>query len=122
MTVKVLLLDDDNLIQAEWAFRLPAEVQALSAFDIEDAERYVRENPDIALIAVDGCVPGNHLNTLPFVREARQAFRGPMVAVSSNPDFRFELLAAGCDYACEKSALPEKICELLGLPDSADAP
>jgi len=121
--IKILIIEDDKTFHRMWGKmfrkkmlgRLDHQILVLSVYNIEEAEKLFSANPDIRLIAIDGCVPGICLNTLPLTRAIRQRFVGPMIAISSRSDYREELMKAGCDYECEKFLLPQKIFEILAL-------
>ena len=121
--IKVLIVEDDKGLYKMWGkmFQkkmlgiLDHKILILSALTIEEAEQLFSDNSDIRLIAIDGCVPGICLNTLPLTRAIRQRFVGPMIAISSRSDYREKLMKAGCDYECEKFLLPQKIFEILAL-------
>jgi len=118
--IKILIIEDDKTFHKMWGkmFQkrtLDHQILVLSVYNIEEAEKLFLANPDIRLIAIDGCVPGICLNTLPLTRAIRQRFVGPMIAISSRSDYREKLMKAGCDYECEKFLLPQKIFEILAL-------
>ena len=113
---KVLLVEDDQVIQMGWMVLLEdLPLQLLQARDISQARDLFYDNPDLDAVVMDGCVPGVELNTANLTMEIRKRFAGPMIAVSSEPDFRRALVQAGCDYACDKNLVPDKLIQLLGL-------
>jgi hypothetical protein len=80
-------------------------------------ELFKRYKDDIALIAMDACIPGDKPNSMPFVRMVRAAgFTGPMVAMSSTYEGQQALVDAGCDYHCDKDKVGPFVLKLLGLP------
>ena len=90
------------------------EIEYLRAETIEEGFMLYNENPDVDLIVVDACVPGHDPNTMEFVKAVRKTFSGPMIATSSDPNFRKLLLKAGCDVECEdKFIVPQKIKTIL---------
>jgi len=112
---KVLIVEDMKSFHRLWNLMLHSKIELLSAISIDEAEKSFADNPDVAAIAMDGCVPGRHINTLPLVRKMRETFKGPMIAIASDYDHRKELMQAGCDYEVDKNSLPEKLIEVLRL-------
>ncbi len=112
---KVLIVEDLHFLQAEWTTILKDKVSIISAFTVKEAEEKFSNNPDIDLISMDGCVPGEEINTQPLVRKFRKTFKGPIIAASRSSVFREFLKEAGCDYECTKNELPKKILEILGI-------
>lgn len=110
---KVLIVDDNEELQECWQALLRRTVIVVSAYSLDEASELFQSNPDIALIAMDGCVPGDVLNTIPLVEEFKKTFKGPMVAISANDSFRVRLLDAGCNYECTKQRVPHTIKSLL---------
>lgn len=113
--MKVLIVDDLDYMHQLWRDILEDQVQVISAMTIDEAEKIFAQHSDLALIAIDACVPGTRINTLPLVERWRHNFDGPMIAISSLPEYRKELVLAGCDAESDKKELPFKIMELLGL-------
>lgn len=112
---KILIVEDLRHLHEMWIIMLKEKVQIISAFTIEEAREKFKDNPDITLITIDGCVPGESFNTEPLVREFRKTFKGPIIAASRSLFFRTLLKEAGCDYECSKNELPKKILEILGI-------
>ena len=112
---KVLIVEDMDSKQEDWAKALNGKVEIVSAFSISEAEERFQANPDIALIVMDACVPGDSPNTMDLVRKFRSTFKGPMIANSTCWDYRRALIGAGCDYEYSKYKVPKKVCEVLGL-------
>lgn len=115
---KVLVVEDDEQLQKAWQrimkdFNFPVEI--LSAHTIAEAEKLFAENPDVECMVFDACVPGDYINTPPIIREFRNTFTGPMIAISGNEDNRKFLIEAGCDRECEKKFVPANILQALGL-------
>ena len=114
---KVLIVEDEvRRYYSAWQQELPSDrVTLLFAASVEEAEEQFSANSDIDVIAIDACVPGDEPTTLPLVRQWRQTFTGPMVAISSMSEYREMLLYAGCDYESSKKDLPKKLLEILDL-------
>jgi CheY-like chemotaxis protein len=69
--------------------------------------RYLEHLSDLAGIILDGCVPGNELNTVPFihrvVNDRREGlFTGFLIAASSDSDYRKEMVRQGCTHEARK--------------------
>ena len=112
---KVLVVEDLEQFHDFWGSRLEGKVTLVSAFSIREAQEQFAQNPDVVAIVMDACVPGNAPTTQPLVRKLRETFTGPIIATSSLPEYRQELLRAGCDHECEQEMLPQKLCDVLGL-------
>jgi len=116
MSKKVLIVDDMEQYHRSWKRGLKdlgSDALVLSAFSIEEARKLFNENPDIDAIVMDACVPGNEPTTQPLVREFRETFKGPIIAVSSLGVYRKMLVESGCNYESEKPELPEMLLEIL---------
>lgn len=113
----VLVVDDETKRFDGWKIGLRGRVDVIFASSILEArEAFARHASKIAAIAMDACVPGDSPNTLSIVRQFRETFNGPMVAISGSPNYRKQLMDAGCDYQSPKDEVPTKILEVLGLP------
>lgn len=112
---KVLVVEDDPERRAQYAARCGGQIELMMAETIEKAEELFAANPDLAAIVMDACVPGDEPTTVPLVGKFRKTFTGPIIAASSEPDFRRELMRAGCSHESPKYELPEKLREVLGL-------
>ena len=113
--LKVLIVEDEKRWQENYKQDLDDKVLIISAFTIEEAQRCFAENPDIKAIIMDACVPGDRPTTLPIVRKFRETFFGPMIAASSDPDYREDLVSAGCSHETPKWDAPKKLLEVLGI-------
>ena len=115
MSRKVLVVEDQDYLHDKWRRELDGKVVLVSALSIEEAEEKFSANPDIDAIVMDACVPGDEPTTPPLVRKFRETFTGPIIAISSLPEYRAKLVSAGCDHESRKDALPAKLLEVLGL-------
>lgn len=117
----VLLVEDDEFIQEMWKYSWAVllankpKIIFISAFSVKDAERKFFNQHDITCVVMDACVPGRKPNTPPLVKKIRVAFEGPIIAVSSDPEYQQILMSAGCSHRCEKNDLPAKLLEILGV-------
>lgn len=116
-SLKVLIVEDDEQWQGIWTRHLQREgAEVLVASSLEEGERLFKANPDLTLVIMDGCVPGERSNSMPLVQKMRQTFRGPIVAGSGNPDVCKILMDVGCSHWALKhgvSALVSKILKEL---------
>ena len=116
MRKKILIVEDDEMLQSAWKKLLLVQSQApmevIQAFSIEEAEKVFNENSDLSEIAVDDCVPGTDPNTIDMEQQFRKTFTGPMIAISNWDNFNKILMSAGCNYKTEKGKLVQKIKQI----------
>ena len=93
---KVLVVED--FFPDIFTRTLSGKVKLLIAQSIEEATQLFNANPDIDIIIMDACVPGNELNTVPLVQLFRKTFTGPIITASSVNEYNFALLEAGCSH------------------------
>lgn len=110
---KVLIVEDNKNYRRTYESALNGRVQMLAALSISEAEELFAANPGINAIVMDACVPVDTPTTLP--RKIRKTFAGPMIAASSDRDYRQELVHAGCDHEVPKGHVPAKLIEVLSL-------
>lgn len=116
MKKRVLIVEDNDVLQECWRDRLGDKIEIVSALTIEEAEAQFDANPDFAAIAMDACVPGGEINTQPLVRKIRSSgFAGPMIAMSNESKFNDMLVEAGCNHKSEKARMPKLLLEILCL-------
>lgn len=117
---KVLVVEDNRMLQKVIAMRLEGKATVLAAHTVEEARRLFAANPDIRVIALDGYLSSaldgrRPPDTLPLIPEFHRTFQGKMIAMASSPDHRREMTEAGCDFQiCEKKLLPLEVELLLG--------
>lgn len=115
---KILIIDDDTFFQDVWETLLEGSgLYILRATSIPEADKMFDDNPDIELIALDGCVPGHQLNTLQLATKFSTDFSGPIIAISGVSQFQEELIRYGCNGKCEKGILHKKILAEFGIQD-----
>lgn len=115
---KVLVVEDDPNLQKMFARELRGKATVLAAHTVEEARKMAAENPDVLVIAVDGCLhrgPAADVpETLSLIVELRRAFSGPMIAIAGLPCHQEKMLGAGCDRRlCDKALLPFVIGRLI---------
>lgn len=91
--------------------------QLLERYDISTVSATTLEQLDevfdkffinVDVVILDGCMPGDTLNTIDFIRHARErGFTKPIIAASSSFEYRMAMIQAGCDYETEKESAPE---------------
>jgi len=116
--MKIIIVEDDERLQRAWVKTLAifhGEVAVISAFTVKEAEEKFSANPDVTLIVLDACVPGDDINVLPLLEKMRETFKGPIIAASSSPSGNEILVKAGCDFGCRKEAVVSAIIKMLKL-------
>ena len=112
---KVLVVDDMPFVHKKFRMSLGNKVILLEALTLKKGLSLFNANPDVSIIVMDACVPGDEPNSQWLVEEIRKTFTGPIIASSSSPVYRKKLLEVGCDYECDKGLVPRKVVELLGI-------
>ena len=115
MTKKVLIVDDSIQWQKIWGEMLGGKIEVISAYSIKEARGKFADNPDVDAIVMDACVPGDEPTTPPLVIEFRKTYKGPIVAISSLPEYQKILMHVGCDHSADKNTMPEYLLNFLGL-------
>jgi len=117
---KILIVEDDEIIQDGYAGLLNGFAEVLQAKTIQQAGIFLTDkHEDVALMVFDGNVPwepeGNFGTTVSLIAGIRAGgtcdgkFTGPMIATSSSKRLLAEQIVAGCDYACPKKNVPELV-------------
>jgi CheY-like chemotaxis protein len=113
-TIKKVLIVEDNPTYSHMIRRnLEDKVLIAQAFTTKEAEAIFQRNPDLAVILMDACVPGDNPNTMWLVKKMRETFTGPIIAISSVSDYRKKLMEAGCNYEAMKNQAAQKVLELI---------
>jgi CheY-like chemotaxis protein len=99
---KVLVVEDEERWQTTYRKDLSSIAEVISAFTVEEGRQKFAEHPDVSVIVMDACVPGDNPTTPALVREIRNTFSGPMIAASGSADYRKMLQRAGCDFEAAK--------------------
>lgn len=111
--LKILVVEDDQQWQKIYKRGLGDDYEVIIAATVEAGEKLYGENPNIALIIMDACVPGDEPTTLELTEKIRKTFSGPMIGASSMSQYRSVLLGAGCSHASDKGPAIEMASELL---------
>ena len=112
---KILIVEDDTYYYNEWRLELEGMVVLIFASSIKEAEQQFTTNPDLSVIVMDACVPGDRPTTPPLVQKFRETFSGPMIAISGSEQYRNQLMQAGCDHKSTKEEMSAKVKEVLHL-------
>lgn len=115
MKPKILVVEDIEDFQLQYRKNLNDIADILAATTLDEGKRLFDANPDIVLVVMDACVPGNKPNSMELVKHMRQTFEGPIIASSSMLEYREILIGAGCSIKSHKSGVPDLIRELLRL-------
>ncbi len=110
--VKILIVEDDMNELYFWKRELRGVAEILEATTLQEAYHFL-DTEQFDVVVMDACLQSNNINTSNLTREVRRSFKGPMIASSSDPAFRKELVVAGCDYNCPKEFVGQKIKEIL---------
>ncbi len=112
----IFVVEDSPVRHSRYQRKLQRFVTIIPATTIEEAETLWEKHKDhVALVVMDGCVPGDHLNTVPLVQIIRTTFQGPIIAASSSTYNREELVKAGCSEGSEIVDVPATIVRLLKI-------
>jgi hypothetical protein len=106
MPRKILLIEDEIVLYEAYKTALAdvPDLEILTASTLLDALDILEANPDVVLIAVDGCFPraegespypepGRACSGEKFIVNAR--YRGPILACSSEPSLNDRMIRAG---------------------------
>lgn len=100
---------------------LEGRVIVITAMTREDALRlYQKHRDELDAIILDGCVPGDAVNTHEFIRAVSADIRagyfsGPLMAASSLAEYRKEMMATGCTHETWKDEAAKYTLTLLGV-------
>ncbi len=116
MSHKILAVDDEDPNHQVWREWLQGkEIEMLSAYSTNEAEKIFNNNPDIVAIIMDGHISGGGPTSEELVQKMREKFKGPIIAASGSEYMREKLMEAGCDYWAEKWEIAKKVIEVLGI-------
>src|ERR1700679_1181739 len=118
--IKVLCVEDDRIVVEKWKehFSSNEKLTLLIAEDLEQAERLIKENPDIKIATLDGNVPeflgSSTLASTPGLIRLLQNVNADIISASGTPEFnRFAARSYNIQHPCDdKRLLPEKIEEV----------
>ena len=97
-----------------WKQEIGDNAEILWAKSLEDGEKIFNENPDIAIVIMDCCVPGDTPNSSWLVKEIRgRGFEKPIIAKSSMPEYCQTLIDVGASHSANPYEVPSLILKLL---------
>ncbi len=110
----VLAIEDDPAQLQAYEQILGPKVKLIKATTLDEAYEQVVNHHEIDIILADGCLIEPGLsdeerkkvppNTAPVIRDFRLAgFKGPIIAVAADPDYREHQLGAGATESYTKS-------------------
>lgn len=109
---KILIIEDSQSYQDEFAAALAGRVQLLQAFSTGEAIRVFDQNQDVDAIFCDGCLDGGGFDALPVIQHIRMRYSGPIISISSSPSLRRTMVSAGCNDQCMKRMVPDYVRDL----------
>ncbi len=112
----VLIADDLPEVIRNWESVLGEYgIEVVKATTIRQlCEVFFARDHEIAAIILDGCIPGDSPNTIPFVHIARDVgFMRPIIAASSSGMYREWMVRAGCSHQAPKEQAAELVADLL---------
>ncbi len=118
-TQKLILIADDSQEVIEYYEKWLHEdgFVTISATTLQQLDEVFDASFDkIDAVVLDGCIPGDELNTLGFIERAlTNGFTQPIIAASSVADYRKMMVKAGCSAESEKKEVPDVIWDLFNL-------
>ena len=116
MRQEVLVIEDFCSCRFAIKMGLKDKVKVLEAATLEEGKRVFQKNPDVSLVIMDACVPGDEPNSMPLIKKILSAgYSKPIIAISGNPEYRKILLRAGATHEAEKHKVAELALKLLNL-------
>lgn len=115
----VLIADDLSRIIETWTMGLADYgIEVVAATSLEELDTaFAAHRHQIAAVILDGCMPGDSLNTLGFIRTVRaKGFTKPIVAASSLREYRDAMVAAGCSHQAPKDQAVRMVADVLSTP------
>lgn len=112
---KILVVCGRKNIRNGLCLQLNGRVIVINAFTIQEAlKRFSIGVDDIAAIVIEDDVLGGKPVQISFMRDVRDAFEGPILAVSDFASCRDMFCQVGYD-ACKREESPRKLLQILGL-------
>jgi len=113
---KVLVVEDQYGYFEQIKSGLDGKAEVLHAATLDKADELFFANPDIDVVIMDACVPGDDPSSMPLVEKIRgSGFQKPIIACSSASDYRAMLIEAGASHESGKYGAGRLALELLGL-------
>jgi len=96
---RILVIEDKIDIHNLFLGQVAGRADMVLVATIEYAEKIIGRENDFDAIALDGCVPGDEINTLPLLKKLLDKFCCPIIAISSSKWYNKELIEAGCTHS-----------------------
>ncbi len=109
---KVLIIEDSEAYQQDFAASLSDRVHLLQAFSVAQGIQLFDQNQDVDAIFCDGCLDSGGFDALPVVEHIRRNWGGTLISISSSPSLRRAMVAAGCTNQCLKSQVADYVRDL----------
>lgn len=108
---KVLVVEDNSVLQDLFTNKIGGVVELLQAYSLNEAREFMVKHQDISLIILDGVLP-NYTDELGTEKESVElvyyfryrGFHGKILAYSQQEDINKRLIEAGCT-----STIPDKM-------------
>ncbi len=109
----VLILEELPEFHTLYQKMLDGIATTISARNIKEAvEKFNLIHDSLSVIVLAARTQGQP-NTIPLVHKFREKFRGPMIVISCDANYRRGMKMAGCDYEADKLEVVDLILEIL---------
>lgn len=118
-TPLVLIADDLDWVLEMWAGALEDYgIKFVTASSLKELGEVFEENCHLLdAVILDGCIPGNDVNTIKFIWMVRdRGFKVPIVASSSLGEYRQMMMQAGASHQAPKDEAVDTVADLLSAP------
>jgi len=113
---KVLVVEDHEGYFAAINHDLKDKVEVLHAETLEEGDNLFQSHPDVDLVIMDACVPGDSPNAMPLVKKiVDSGYSKPIIACSSMPFYTRKLVDVGATHQSDKYGVAKMALELLNL-------
>lgn len=113
---KILVVEDNEPDFSDMELGLSNLAVVFWAETLEKGEACFRENPDVDLIIMDACVPGNEPNSMPLIASIlASGYTKPIIAISGMANFSRMLVTAGATHEATKQGVVKMARDLLNL-------
>lgn len=113
----ILVADDDPEVIKLYEKGLNfSHTTVLTATTLDQlSEAFDEHTADIDVIVLDGCIPGDTLNTISFIERARTGgFKNPIIAASSSHLYQQKMMDSGCSHQADKVDAIDYLWGILG--------
>ncbi|MSU60573.1 MAG: hypothetical protein EXS52_01505 [Candidatus Staskawiczbacteria bacterium] len=110
---RILLVATSEKLCVHLEKELTGMAEIVHALTLEDAKKTLEEEK-VAIICIIACMNSDRPNTMPFIRQIKESFRGHIVGISRYPTYRAQLDSAGCHYTCDRDGVTAKLLKLIG--------